>query len=1569
MKKIFTKLFLLTTLLMVSSELWAQDPLVMCLKSDKQTIPKNTTKDLIYNLPGPGTGLYFHLECDGVSDYYYSIYGYSELDCGGTCTTIESGSDNLLFSDYYNIEGYKSIKFTIKAPKRDVVEMSLDISATYANIPNSHTFDNAGYNSANASKSFTMDYYGEPTTINYEYVTGNGNSGSEKFPISFAYSNGKITMNIQYRHNEIGTHKAEIKLNYSTTKNFTRFYVSGTTTKANQTIAWTPPTELTVGSTHTLSATAPGGAISYAVTGDAVTRSGNTLTAVKAGTVTITASQAGNSNYNAAASVTKTITIKKATPTVTAWPTIAPVTYGTNLAAALVLKGGSASVAGTFVITSSYTAATVPNAGTHTYNLEFRPTESNKYNTVSGGTATLTVNKADQVIAWTATPPTEMTVGDTHTLSATAPGGAVSYAVTGDAVTRSGNTLTAVKAGTVTITASQAGNSNYNAAASVTKTITIKKATPTVTAWPTIAPVTYGTNLAAALVLKGGSASVAGTFVITSSYTAATVPNAGTHTYNLEFRPTESNKYNTVSGGTATLTVNKADQVIAWTATPPTEMTVGDSHTLSATALGGAVAFAITGNAATLADNTLTAVQAGTVTITASQAGNGNYNAAANVTHTITINKATPTVTAWPTLDAVTYGARLEQALVLVGGEASVSGTFAITDSYNAADVPNAGTHTYNVTFTSSETNKYNNVSGTATLTVNKADQVIAWTATPPTELTVGDSHTLSATAPGGAVAFAITSDAATLADNTLTAVQAGTVTITASQAGNGNYNAAANVTHTITINKATPTVTAWPTIAAVTYGASLEQALVLVGGKASVEGTFVIADTYTAATVPNAGTHTYSVEFRPTESNKYNNVSGTAILTVNKADQAIAWTATPPTELTVGDSHTLSATAPGGAVAYAITGDAATLADNTLTAVQAGTVTITASQAGNGNYNAAANVTHTITINKATPTVTAWPTIAAVTYGASLEQALVLVGGKASVEGTFVITSSYTAATIPNAGAYTYSVEFRPTENNKYNNVSGTATLTVNKADQVIAWTATPPTELTVGDSHTLSATAPGGAVAFAITSDAATLADNTLTAVQAGTVTITASQAGNGNYNAAANVTHTITINKATPTVTAWPTIAAVTYGATLEQALILVGGKASVEGTFAITDAYTAATVPNAGAHTYSVEFRPTESNKYNNVSGTATLTVNQATPSVTWPTFAEVTYGTTLKDALQLVGGNANIEGAFHISGEYNEEEVPVVGTYKYAVWFNPTDYTNYTSLYKDDVTLTVNKANQTITWDFADCTLLPGQTLELNATATCGAMTYLVSGAAISVSGTTLTAVAEGTASIKATHAGNENYNAIESPEYTITVSASSYTRTVTNGNYGTICLPYGSSNYSGADFYEIAYAEIKNGDATGLYLDQIEEGASLVAGKPYIFKATADILIVTYEGAIVDAPVAGDAGLIGTLVDIPANDVLVGNYIIAQNMFWDASEENYLNANHAYINKTILLQTEPKSLVLGRRRVLMGETSGNVATDVENSQLPMINSQKFIENGQFIIIRDGVKYNAHGQKL
>lgn len=113
MKKIFTKLFLLTTLLMVSSQVWAQDPLVMCLRTDRQTIKRTVTrKDLIYNLPGPGSTLYVYLKSD--REFSYSICGYSEHDCEGDVTTIVPLRTTTELSKSYDIEGkgYKSIKLT-----------------------------------------------------------------------------------------------------------------------------------------------------------------------------------------------------------------------------------------------------------------------------------------------------------------------------------------------------------------------------------------------------------------------------------------------------------------------------------------------------------------------------------------------------------------------------------------------------------------------------------------------------------------------------------------------------------------------------------------------------------------------------------------------------------------------------------------------------------------------------------------------------------------------------------------------------------------------------------------------------------------------------------------------------------------------------------------------------------------------------------------------------------------------------------------------------------------------------------------------------------------------------------------------------------------------------------------------------------------------------------------------------------------------------------------------------------------------------------------------------------------
>ena len=207
----------------------------------------------------------------------------------------------------------------------------------------------------------------------------------------------------------------------------------------------------------------------------------------------------------------------------------------------------------------------------------------------------------------------------------------------------------------------------------------------------------------------------------------------------------------------------------------------------------------------------------------------------------------------------------------------------------------------------------------------------------------------------------------------------------------------------------------------------------------------------------------------------------------------------------------------------------------------------------------------------------------------------------------------------------------------------------------------------------------------------------------------------------------------------------------------------------------------------------------------------------------------------------------------------------------------------------------------------------------------------------------------------------------------VSIEAPKYTRSVTNGNYGTICLPYGSSDYSGAEFYEIAYLQLASDGITpaNIYLDQV---TTLEAGKPYIFKATSSELVVYYEGHEVMSPVEGKAGLTGTFEDIPTtNTILEDNYMIAQNKFWLCAAGCSLKANRAYIKYDALhASTTPVAPIPGRRRVSMGAAGENAATGTEDLMMPIINSDKatkIIENGQVIIIRDGVKYNMQGMRL
>lgn len=181
-----------------------------------------------------------------------------------------------------------------------------------------------------------------------------------------------------------------------------------------------------------------------------------------------------------------------------------------------------------------------------------------------------------------------------------------------------------------------------------------------------------------------------------------------------------------------------------------------------------------------------------------------------------------------------------------------------------------------------------------------------------------------------------------------------------------------------------------------------------------------------------------------------------------------------------------------------------------------------------------------------------------------------------------------------------------------------------------------------------------------------------------------------------------------------------------------------------------------------------------------------------------------------------------------------------------------------------------------------------------------------------------------------------------------------YTRTVTNGNYGTICLPRASSVIEGATIYQIVGGNVSEGIT-------IEEVASMEAGKPYIFQASADQLTVTMTGPRAEVQEAN--GLVGNL-GATAMDVPTDAYVLKNNQLYLVNSAVTIAPNRAYINMSAITSIAPAP---GRiRRVIAVE---NQATGVESLQPSAFSLKKVLMNGQLFILRDGQLYNVTGVRV
>ena len=578
---------------------------------------------------------------------------------------------------------------------------------------------------------------------------------------------------------------------------------------------------------------------------------------------------------------------------------------------------------------------------------------------------TINVNRNTQTITWNQDIANILTT-DNITFNAEAKTNITYKSSYTDIAEVQGNQLVIKTSGEVTITATAVQNEKYEAT-TATKTIVITKATPAVISLPTVDPITYGTTLQDAT-LNGGQTDTEGTWQWNADLTQ--VLNAGTHELAVQFIPTNTAWYNTLDSK-VTVTINKAAQTITWDFTDQ-EITVGTTLTLNASATFGEVTFSIEDNGvASLEGNTLTAIKAGTVTIRASQAGNDNYAAAESITHTVTVNKATPIITTMPTLASVVYGATLREALTLVGGEATVNGvtvegefTFVLPTHADYLDqVPTVGEHTFDITFLPVATECYNEVDTVITLLVTKELQTITWDFADQ-EVLIGTTLNLNATATSGEVTFSIECEegVASLEGNTVTALKAGVVTITASVSGNENYEPA-TVSHVVTVIKHTPTIVALPTVAPVEKGTALNDEM-LVGGEANTDGTWTFVD---ASLNLDFGSNNVAVRFTPTNLEYYNTMDTTIIVEITKTTQKISWDLTSPTTLELNDWLLLDAISTSGLeVTYTIEGpsNVVTIEDNiVLYAIGYGTVTIWAHQAGNDEFAPATSVSCIINV------------------------------------------------------------------------------------------------------------------------------------------------------------------------------------------------------------------------------------------------------------------------------------------------------------------------------------------------------------------------------------------------------------------------------------------------------------------------------------------------------------------------------------------------------------------------------------------------------------------------------
>jgi len=362
----------------------------------------------------------------------------------------------------------------------------------------------------------------------------------------------------------------------------------------------------------------------------------------------------------------------------------------------------------------------------------------------------------------------------------------------------------------------------------------------------------------------------------------------------------------------------------------------------------------------------------------------------------------------------------------------------------------------------------------------------------------------------------------ATITANKVHIRKAGSVIITASQAGNSLFIPAASKSQTLAI--VPKAVTAFADTKTKVYG-SIDPPLTFIVSPPLVNGD-AFAGTLTRDVGENVGTYTISQGTLALSSNYTLNVD-TALLTITKKDLLVK--ADDKTKIYGAPAPVLTANYQGF-----VNGDSSSVLT---TQPVLSTIATDTSSVGTYPITVASVTAENYSISFASGALTVTPAQATITLSGlhqtfdGTPKSAIASTSPANLPGVIV---TYNDSISPPSAVGSYVVVAR-LSNINYTAAEVIDTLVIGKAQQVITFTALP--NKTYGDADFIL-TATGGASGNPVTytssdTTVATISGATAHIRGAGTTAITASQAGNASYSAATSVTQSLTVNKATATI----------------------------------------------------------------------------------------------------------------------------------------------------------------------------------------------------------------------------------------------------------------------------------------------------------------------------------------------------------------------------------------------------------------------------------------------------